>query len=390
VPIWDVIVVGLGAVGASAMRAASELGARVLGLELDRPAHARASSHGHSRIFRHAYFEHPDYVPLLRHSTGRFESLEREASVSLLHRCGVLLIGGPHSTIVGRSLETARAWGLVVDELDGPAVAERFPWFARPQETLRAIFERDAGLVRSEAAIHAALAVAATRDAEVSLATRVHAVHEDGSGVVVSTSTGDLRARTAIVAAGAWSAGLLPELAPFLRVTRQVQAWVAPAATPHEAVADTTFDGMPCWLVDRGTTLPAIYGLPPDGLAQGPPALFPKVAFHGSEAIVDPDAGAAPVTAADTDTLLHAYAEVAPRLAGSLVSASTCMYTMSPDGDFLVGTARSSPRIHYAAGLSGHGFKLSPALGDALAQLALTGRTDLPVKFLSPARLLAQ
>ncbi len=76
----------------------------------------------------------------------------------------------------------------------------------------------------------------------------------------------------------------------------------------------------------------------------------------------------------------------APSLAGELVEAATCLYTMSPDEHFLVGTRRGCTRTHFAAGLSGHGFKLSPALGDALVDLALRGRTDLPVGFLAPDR----
>ena len=90
---WDLIVIGAGAVGSAALRAASEAGARVLGLERFAPAHRRGSSHGLSRIYRHAYFEHPDYVPLLRHSSARFASLERESGTSLRHRCGMLLMG---------------------------------------------------------------------------------------------------------------------------------------------------------------------------------------------------------------------------------------------------------------------------------------------------------
>ena len=101
----DLIVVGVGAVGSAALRAASESGANVLGIELHEPAHARGSSHGLSRIFRHAYFEHPGYVPLLKHSTARFESLERESGERLLHRCGMLVMG-PHGS--GTSAGVAR------------------------------------------------------------------------------------------------------------------------------------------------------------------------------------------------------------------------------------------------------------------------------------------
>jgi glycine/D-amino acid oxidase-like deaminating enzyme len=102
--------------------------------------------------------------------------------------------------------------------------------------------------------------------------------------------------------------------------------------------------------------------------------------------VVDPDAGAHAVGESDIATIRQALRERAPTLAGELVEATTCLYTMSPDENFLVGTRRTGTRVHFAAGLSGHGFKLAPALGDALAGLALQGRTDLPVGFLSPKR----
>ena len=121
---WDVIVVGAGAVGSNVLRATAESGARVLGLEQFTPANARGSSHGHSRIFRHAYFEHSDYVPLLSHSTARFESLEIESGEALLHRCGMLVLGPPGSEVVRGSLDSARRFGLDVERLDDAAIRE--------------------------------------------------------------------------------------------------------------------------------------------------------------------------------------------------------------------------------------------------------------------------
>ena len=128
---WDLIVVGVGAVGSAALRAASESGANVLGIELHTPAHARGSSHGLSRIFRHAYFEHPDYVPLLRHSTARFESLERESGARLLHRCGMLVMGDGGSETVRGSLASARRWNLPVDRAGCGGAALAFPLVRR-------------------------------------------------------------------------------------------------------------------------------------------------------------------------------------------------------------------------------------------------------------------
>jgi sarcosine oxidase len=149
---------------------------------------------------------------------------------------------------------------------------------------------------------------------------------------------------------------------------------------------------MPCWYWDHGRGRVAIYGLAPDPLA-GPladgrpsPASYPKIGLHGSSVVVDPDEGAAPAAGTDLERLREECRGIAPGLAGNPVEAATCLYTMSPDAHFLLGTRRAGQRVHFAAGLSGHGFKLSPALGDALADLALHGRTQLPVGFLSPVR----
>jgi sarcosine oxidase len=381
---WDVIVIGAGAIGGAALRSASEVGARVLCIEQHTPAHSRGSSHGHSRIFRHAYFEHPDYVPLLRHSTARFESLERESATSLLQRCGMLAVGPPDSEVALGSLDSARRWALPVDALDAAALRSRFPWFSFADDAIGA-FEANAGIVRPEAAVDACIRVARARGAELRIGSSVRSVVEDATGVSVETDQGRERASAVIVAAGAWTSRLLPELAPLLTVTRQVQAWMAPAPGIDASA-------MPCWLFDRGAGRRSIYGLAPDPGAPADasgvpsPSRHPKVGLHGSGDIVDPDTGAAPVDDSDIERLRSAYREFAPSLAGELAGAATCLYTMSPDGHFLVGTRAGFRRTHFAAGLSGHGFKLAPALGDALAELATRGRTELPIGFLSPGR----
>lgn len=388
---WDVVVVGLGAVGAAAMRCAAEQGARVLGIELDLPAHQRGSSHGHVRIFRHAYFEHPDYVPLLQHSTTRFESLERITGRELLHRCGVVMLGDAASTVVARTLATAQTHALAVEHLDRDGLAKRFPCFAQanvgsnsPETSSRieqGVFEANAGLVRPEAAIDAALELARAHGAETRLHTRVlNLIDEDGS-VTVVTSHERLRAHHVIIAAGSWAPKLLPELAPFLRVTRQVQAWVAPREASIAAL-----ERLPCWFLDRGPLLPALYGVPTDPRGSEIAHRFPKVAFHGSESQVDPDVGAAPITPAELAILLEAYRRLAPSLVGLVQDSSTCLYTMSPDAHAMIGHSRQSEKVHFVAGLSGHGFKLSPALGDAVTELALNGRTKLPIDFLRSSR----
>ena len=303
---------------------------------------------------------------------------------SLLNRCGMLAIGPPDSEIVTGCIESARRWNLPVDALDAASLRMRFPWFSLADDAIGA-FEADAGIVRPEATVDASIRVALFRGAELRVGWNVPGLAEDADGVTVETNHGKERADAVIVAAGAWTSRLLPELAPLLTVTRQVQAWFAP-------LRGVDASAMPCWIFDRGPNHRSVYGLAPDPAAPAgadgtpTPSRHPKLGLHGSGDIVDPDAGAAPVEDSDLGRIRSAYREIAPTLAGKLAGAATCLYTMSPDGHFLVGTRRGSRRVHFAAGLSGHGFKLAPALGDALAQLATTGRTALPIGFLSPDR----
>ena len=250
----------------------------------------------------------PDYVPLLRHSSARFASLERESGTSLLHRCGMLVMGPHDSTVVRGSLDSATRWQLDVAALDARSVRERFPWFNVTGDAIGA-FEADAGLVRPEATVHASLQVACARGAQLRTDVRVRQVTENEHGVSVVTDGGTERAAAVIIAAGPWAAQLLPELAPLLTVTRQVQAWIAPSGGVDAAT-------MPCWLLDRGPGRPAIYGLAPDPLAASDPtspARHPKVALHGSDVVVDPDAGAAPVSDADIERLREPYASARTR-----------------------------------------------------------------------------
>jgi sarcosine oxidase len=156
----------------------------------------------------------------------------------------------------------------------------------------------------------------------------VHRIDEDADGVSVVTAHGVERSDAVIVCAGAWTVRLLPELAPLLRVTRQVQAWVAPRA-------GTDASGMPCWLLDRGPGQPAVYGLAPDPQAgaadPASPSRLPKVALHGSDDVVDPEAGAEPPDDRDLERVHRAYSGIAPGPAGEPAAAATCLYTMSPD-----------------------------------------------------------
>lgn len=370
----DVLVVGLGAVGSAALHHVVSRGATAIGIEQFGRGHTHGSHHGHTRVYRHAYFEHPDYVPLLLESTAMVRALEAATGTPLLDECGCLVWGASDSTVVHQSAASADRYGIATERLDTAQLRERYPWFRVPDGSV-GLLEPGAGFIRSVAAIRAHLERAEALGATVHTDCRVDGWDEDGAGIRVQTGVGPLRARALVLAVGAWTAHVVPTLAPLLTVTRQVQGWVNhPQATPER---------LPCWLVDRPGH-PPLYGIPTDPL--GPRGVGSKIAVHGSSQVVSADGPRMPVTQAEAEALGTARDATIPGLTGSVDPVRSCLYTVTPDEHFLLGAVPHQRRVWLAAGLSGHGFKLAPALGAALADFALTGASTRPVGFLSPER----
>ena len=147
--IYDVIVIGCGGVGSATLWQLASRGARVLGIDPYAPGHDRGSSHGDTRVIRQAYFEHPDYVPLLRRAYALWSDLEQQAGRRLYHETGVLEIGPPNGEVVPGVLTSARVHGLEVESLTADEVAQRFPGCAVPDGDV-AVFEKRGGFLRVE------------------------------------------------------------------------------------------------------------------------------------------------------------------------------------------------------------------------------------------------
>lgn len=368
-------VLGLGGVGAFALRALARRGIRPQGLEQFQPGHDRGSSHGGTRVFRHAYFEHPGYVPLLLDSTEEFGRLERDLGQQLLERCGTLVVEREGGRILDLCAEAGRTHGLALEALGPRDLQHRFPAL-HPAPDHRGLFEPAAGFVRPEAATLAALLDASQHGAEAQVGTRVVSVRDMGETVLVQTEDDHLTFDRLIVCAGPWTAKLLPKLNDQLRVTRQVQAWVdgGPQCQPSS---------LPAWFLVREEG-PSLYGIPGDPLAAQP--TWTKIALHGSHRTTDPDEPQSPPTPEELQALLSAAQDWLPASRSGIVAAKTCFYTSTPDEQFLLGPLPGSRAILIAAGLSGHGFKLTPALGEALAALALGEEPRHAIEFLDPSR----
>ncbi|MDR5682612.1 MAG: N-methyl-L-tryptophan oxidase [Armatimonadota bacterium] len=368
---FDAIVVGLGGVGSAAAYHLARRGLRVLGLERFAALHDRGSSHGHTRVIRQAYFEHPDYVPLLLRAYDLWAELERERGVELMLTCGGLMVGQPDSAVVAGSARSARLHALPHDLLSPKDVRSRFPAFHLGPEEV-ALYEPRAGVLFPEDCIRAHLDGASAYGAELQFEEPVTGWEADDVGVTVRTERAAYQAGALVVTAGPWIGRLLADLALPLEVERQVVFWFEPRIP--ELFAPERFPVF-IWQVPEGT----FYGIP---ALRGRGV---KLARHHGGATTDPD-DVAPPRASESEWVRGQIASRLPEADSRLQAMAACLYTNTLDEHFVIDRHPRHPTVVFASACSGHGFKFTCVTGQALTDLATEGRTDLPVGFLSLSR----
>jgi len=371
-----VIVVGVGGMGSAACYHLAKRGARVLGLEQFNIPHELGSSHGFSRMIRSAYYEHADYVPLLRRAWQLWEDLGRESGRPLLHATGGVYIGPGDSGFIHRSADAARRHGLPHQMLDRQQLAAKCPQFFVPDDYV-ALHETYAGFIEPERAISAHTSLAMQNGAEIHGNEPVTDWSSDDQGVTVRTARDTYRADQLIFCGGAWSDRLVRDLGVELVVTRQVLGWVQPKRT-------RLFDmgSFPVWAIDHldGTIH---YGFP---ILTDSPGL--KVAHHRAGPRTTPETVVRHTLPGDEDDFRGVLTKFLPDADGPLLSIRICLYTNSPDGHFIIDRLPKHDRVTIACGFSGHGFKFATVVGEVLADLATTGKTDLPITFLGLNRFI--
>lgn len=373
----DVIVVGLGAMGAAALRSLAVRGVRALGIEPRPVGHGDGSSGGDTRLIRKAYFEHADYVPLLQRAYRLWRDMETASGRSLLFETGTLYLGRPDCELIAGSRHAAATHGIALHAVDDAELAERFPNFRRPEDCV-ALFEPEAGLVLCERAVRTAVELAVAAGADTAIGERVLAWSAGQAGVVVQTERGRYQAGALVLTAGAWSAGLLQHAGVELAVTRQPLFWVAPE--PARA-ASWELGRTPCWALQRHDRPGLFYGFPvmPVSLVANAGV---KLAHHAPGESADPDRPRRPVDADELTALLDSVAPFVAGLGHRPLADRVCLYTMSADGHFVVDRHPRHANVVFGCGFSGHGFKFAPVMGEALADLVTAGGSVLPIGFL--------
>jgi len=363
---FDTVIVGLGAMGSAALHHLALRGVKVLGVDTFATPHVHGSTHGRTRIIREAYYEHPCYVPIVQRAYELWAQLEREIGEQLFVQTGGLMIGPPDGEIFAGALRSATEHGLAHTILEPREVHARFPGFRVPEGSM-ALHEPRAGLLFPEKCVEAHLALARRAGASVRTGVTVTAWDADDD-VRILTDAGELRARTLILAAGPWLPALVPELELPLEVERQLFHWFEPASHPEWYDAAHSPISLIEYARDRFfATFPDVgHGV--------------KAGVHHEGEVIDIDAPRAPASEAEGAEMQALLARYLPQAAGRILDRATCVYTNTPDHDFVLDRHPEHPNVIIASPCSGHGFKFSSAIGEILADLVTSRQTSFDLR----------
>jgi sarcosine oxidase len=374
---FDTIVLGLGGMGSSAAYHLAARGAKVLGLDQYGAVHDRGSSHGGSRMIRQAYHEDTHYVPLVLRAYELWRQLEQDTRTSLLRITGGIYLGTAACDAVRGSLLSATMHDLPIEILTAREVRNRFPAL-RPDASESAVYEANAGFVRPERAVAACLQGATRNGADLHFNEPVSVWEVTAEGMArVTTPRAVYTAAKLILTPGAWASETFSGFDLPLVVRRHVMAWYDPIG----GIGSFLPERFPVYLWQTSPDC-IFYGFPAiDGQRGGV-----KVAMHTGGDLCTPKSISRIITHQDERELRDQIASRLPSLNGRLLAASTCMYTLTPDEQFVVGLHPNHPEVAIGCGFSGHGFKFASVIGEILADLAMEGKTRHSIEFLSPNR----
>jgi len=361
---YEVIVIGLGAMGSATLFHLARRGVRVLGLEQFSPGHALGSSHGDSRIIRETYFEHPLYVPLVQRAHQLWRELEHSSGASLMKITGGLMIGPEKGMVVSGTLRSAREHSLPHEVLSAREVHERFPAF-RIDGDLVAVLDPRAGYLDPDACNKAHLDGALAAGAEIRFEDPVVEWSVDGPGVRVQAGSGNFHGARIAMSAGPWNRRLIHGVDLPLSVERQTVFWFE-TPRPTDAYDSARF---PIYAHEfkPGTIC---YGFP-----QLPRGVKASV-MHDGKIMASPDDVDRRIRENEVKPLRQALGPVLPELAESAIRDSgVCLFTNTPDHDFIIDFHPLHPQVLISSPCSGHGFKFASAIGELQADLLTHGKS---------------
>lgn len=384
---FDVAVVGLGAMGSAALYQLAKRGIHAVGIDQFFPPHAHGSTHGDTRVTRAATGEGLAYVPLAQRSHAIWREIEGETGAELFTQNGGLIIASSENLAIKHgakffenTLLAAKTFVIPHEILDATEIRRRFPAF-QVRDGEIGYYEPGAGYVRPESCVRAQLSLAARHGAAVRSDEKALSFDTSRGGLMLVTDRGRYAVGHVLLTAGPWVTGFLPkEITGHFAVMRQVLYWfeIPGEAAPFESARFPIF----IWALpgrEKG-----LYGFP---AIDGPRGGL-KIATEQYEATTTPEAAEREVSAREQEEMYKSY--VAPFIAGvgsCCVRAVTCLYTVTPDGGFVIDRHPSSERVTIVSPCSGHGFKHSAAIGEALAERIVEGKSKIDLSSFALSRL---
>jgi sarcosine oxidase len=362
---FDAAIVGFGAMGSACAYFLAQRGAHVVAFDQAEPPHTLGSTHGHTRIIREAYYEHPLYVPLVRRAYELWSTVQRAAGETLLVQTGGVMVGPENGALVRGALESAQMHGIAHEMLDARQLSARFPAY-RARSDWVALLERRAGMLFPERCVRAFLSLARAGGADVRLNERVTGWRPTNVGVSISTSRGTISAGKLVVAAGPWLPNLRDSLGVGLplEIERQLSHWFQPATT------DDRFSASRCPIGLWETKGDDVFAtLPDDGHGV-------KCGTHHAGATTSPERVDRSVSNDENDLARRLLETVMPGAGGRLLESRVCLYTNTPDRHFIIDWLKGQ-RVLVVSPCSGHGFKFASSIGEIVSQLVLDGRSWL-------------
>ncbi|SCC56821.1 N-methyl-L-tryptophan oxidase [Kosakonia oryziphila] len=351
---YDLIIIGSGSVGAATGYYATRAGLNVLMTDAHLPPHQQGSHHGDTRLIRHAYGEGEKYVPLVLRAQQLWEELANESGEAVFERTGVINLGPADSGFLANVTHSAKQWDLAVEKLDAPSLMARWPEITVPEDYI-GLFEANSGVLRSELAIKTWIRFAQQAGCAQLFNCPVTALRHGPEGVTIETAEGEFVGKKVLISAGTWVRQLIPTLP--VQTVRKVFAWFQADGRYSSKNHFPAFTGeMP-----NGDQY---YGFPAEDNAL-------KIGRHNGGQLIDEARQRTPFgnEAGDGSECFGFLRQFLPGIGGCLYGAS-CTYDNSPDEDFIIDTLPEHPDTLIITGLSGHGFKFAPVLGEIASAFA--------------------
>lgn len=372
---YDAIVIGVGGMGSASAYQLARRGLRVLGLEQFSIPHDFGSSHGVNRIIRLAYFEHANYVPLLRRAYELWREIENLSGERLLIVTGSIDASDKSNGIVKASEESCRLHNLPHEMLNAEELRRRFPGFV-PPPSMVALYQPDGGFVLSERAIVSYVTAAQNMGAEIHACEPVLQWQPDGSGVKVTTKQGEYKAACLVITAGPWVSQLMPNLAATAIPQRQVLLWAQPRRPELFRLG-----AFPVFNLE--SSFGHFYGFPVYGVPG-----FKIGKFYHRHEDTDPNRVDRAIHPEDEEVLREPIRHFFPEADGPTMAMKTCLFTNTPDKHFILDVLPDMPQVAIAAGFSGHGFKFASVVGEIMAELVTQGSSRFDLGMFSVRRFL--